>query len=215
MPLDMKLVIEPEDSSLELILATNQYQKFWDEQGRKVISAFQDMTGLEFQQPLIKARVKKGSFANAGNTDAPMTLPGNYSSLEEKANTLIHELAHRLLGGNALSPIALGLVADSNKPDYRFQNFEHRHVYLFLYDVSKEALGKNYAEQCTQHEQQIDEPGYREAWEWTMGMSFKKRQRAIKILTKQALPRERWHERDNKAVQSRDPSVWFASLERQ
>jgi hypothetical protein len=209
----LKLLIEPVvDQPLELVLATSQYQSFWNEQKNNLIAAFYKLTQLQFQQNEIVAKVILGSHANAGDATRAMTLPADHRPLEEKALTLVHELAHRLLGGNALSPIGLGLVPDAKTADPRFQNFEHRHLYLFLYDVVNEALGTEYAELCIKDESQIQDADYQEAWSWAMSMSFEERQHAMKLLARQALPRERWNERDSAEIELRNPEAWFMSL---
>lgn len=209
----MQLLIKQADpSSLELVLATSQYQQFWNQHKDTVIKAFYKLTQLQFQQSEIVAKVTPGSHANAGDVAKPMTLPADYRDQKEKELTLVHELAHRLLSGNALSPIGLGLVPDTTTADPRFQNFEHRHLYLFLYDVVNEALGPEYASLCAKYESQIQETDYREAWNWAMSMNFEERQRAVHVLVQGALPRERWHERDDTGVQLRDPDAWFARL---
>ncbi|HEY4161263.1 MAG TPA: hypothetical protein VGM08_04330, partial [Candidatus Saccharimonadales bacterium] len=77
---------------------------------RQIRGAFRDVTGLEFQQRVITARVFNGDQSQAGNPGNPMLLAGgDLRSREFKLATMVHELSHRLLGGNALGLVSLGL----------------------------------------------------------------------------------------------------------
>lgn len=211
----MHFVIKPRDQSFNVVLETAQYQRMWQEHGQRVLQVFCDVTGLEFQQNLITARVYPDNRAFAGARYQAMHLPANsYSPENAKLIVMVHELCHRLLSGNALGTVGLGLVPHNNTSDPQAQEFEHRHTYLFEYDVIDAALGSEYAQLCREQEERSDINGpHYKAWAWAMRMSKAKRQRALKILVAQALPRERWHERDNwKSIPQRDPAAWFNVL---
>lgn len=210
----MQLVIKPHDGSLETLLSTNAYRGLWHGHKRAILDAFQAVTGLTFQQHTITAHVFLDSAASAGKWRDPMHLPA-YVADDEKLLILIHELCHRLLGGNALSPFGLGLLEDVTNfsQDDEFQEYDHRHTYLFESDVVRQALGEECAEKCEQMNggSGIDGPHDR-AWAWAMSMDFKARQRALHRLAAEALTREHWVDRDATPMLSRDPAAWFSAL---
>lgn len=208
----MIFIIKPASDSFALVLEAERYKTIWKAHEEAILAAFKKLTGLDFQQLEIAAEVIEGNRGKAGSSSSAMQLPGDHEADEYKTCTLIHELSHRLLGGNALGPVALGLVPDSLEADPRFQLFEHRHVYLFLQDVIREAFGDQYAEVCAKSEQNTDDRDYLEAWSWAMSLSFADRQKAVQLLASNALPRERWHERDDVIVSLRDPDEWFTGL---
>lgn len=210
----MQLVIKPHDGSLEALLAANAYRRLWHDHKQAILDAFHGITGLAFQQHTITAHVFLDSDASAGKWRDPMHLPA-YAPDDQKLLTLVHELCHRLLGGNALSPFGLGLLDDVQdfSQDDEFQEYDHRHTYLFEYDVVQKALGDKYAEKCREMNTAsvIDGPHGR-AWDWAMSMKPTERQRAMKCLAAEALPRDRWDERDGKPITLRNPAVWFTTL---
>lgn len=209
----MKLIIKPHEQTFDLIVETARYQRLWRENSRNIRRAFRDITGLDFQQRVITAHIYPDKGGNSGKPHQPMHLPGGYQTEEVKLITLIHELCHRLLGGNALAPGSLGL-ADENTPSDVYQEYEHCHTFLFEYDVIGKALGHVYAELCRRDEErgEIDDL-YNRAWAWAMSMPYEQRQRALKALTRHAIPRERWGEIDEtKPVPRRDPATWFRDL---
>lgn len=209
----MKFVIKPSDDSFDMMLEAGQYERIWQSHSDAILKAFKTVTGLEFQQRLITARVTKGTYGNSGLPGKAMILPGDYAILERKACTLMHELGHRLLGGNALNPVALGLLPDIEDTHNDWQWYEHRHLYLFLQDTVREAFGFENAERCAKEESCMV-PGYNdEAWNWAMSMTFEQRQRAVKLLAAEALPRSRWHERDDsKEIPPKNADTWFEKL---
>ncbi|MDB5184321.1 MAG: hypothetical protein JWN38_129 [Candidatus Saccharibacteria bacterium] len=209
----MKFVVKPADDSFEMMLEAGQYARIWQEHSETILNAFKNITGLEFQQRLITARITNGTYGNAGLPGKAMILPGNYAAEDRKICTLMHELGHRLLGGNALNSVALGLVADTDENFNDWQWYEHRHLYLFLHDAVADAFGPEYAERCTKDELNNEPEYYHEAWEWAMNLTFEQRQRAVRLLTAEALPRNRWHERDDlDEILPRDPAEWFKKL---
>jgi len=210
----MRFIIKPHDDSFNVILETNQYKQLWRKHAKQILYAFRTVTGLEFQQHVITARVFPDDHAYAGVPHQPMHLPASYRPENDKLITLIHELCHRLLGGNALGPVSLGLIPNQSSPHPDYQEYEHRHTYLFEYDVVKAALGVEYASLCIKFEgkDNIEGPHYR-AWVWAMSMPYEHRQRALKVLVTQAVPRDRWHELEKiKTIPLRDPVDWFSKL---
>ena len=209
----MDLIIAPADLAPDTLLASSWYNEFWKNNHLAIVEAFLAVTRLSFQQQEIIVNVRPGTFATAGNADNPMILPGDFSSDEERLLIVMHELGHRLLGGNALSPIGLGLIHDAAKiDDDQFQLFEHRHLYLFLYDVIEAAFGRNIAKACEKYSLETADSNYIAAWRWAMNMNKGRRKYALSVLSGQALTREQWHRRDSTSIRLRDPVAWFESL---
>jgi len=208
----MKFIIKPHDTSLDLLLEAVAYQQLWKIHGRPILKAFREVTGLDFQQTMIVARVFKGKQSVAGSPYHPMLLAGDNRSDEFKLITIVHELSHRLLGGNALGIVNLGL-SNEHVPSPRHDEFDHRHTYLFEFDVVQRALGNDWAAQCQKFEERgaSDSP-HDLAWRWAMGLTYDERQRALKILTAKAMPRERWHELKGKTIEPINAEHWFKML---
>lgn len=209
----MKFLIKPADNSLSLILEAIQYNKIWAEHSRKIYKAFRDVSGLEFQQRGITAHVSSTITSMAGIPGTPMQLAGgDHRSLEFKLLTIIHELTHRLLGGNSLGPVSLGLVPQSEAHSDLYAEFEHRHVYLLEYDVVIQALGEEWGKHCRDYEGRYtdnkDLP-HNKAWQWAMSMTPDERRRAVKILASKAVTRENWSDEDTELI---DPEAWFSLL---
>jgi len=144
-----------------------------------------------------------------------MHLSGACVSDEDKLMILVHELAHRLLGGNALLPAALGLDTGEGITTETIQLYHHQLIYLFLYDVVERALGERYAAVCTRFEEptRSRHPEYKQAWQWAMSMSYSERQQAMQRLAAEKFTRERWGERDaSYEPPARNSDAWFRYL---
>jgi hypothetical protein len=189
----MKFIIKPDNNSFSLILEANQYHEQWRLHVRAIRRAFREITGLDFQQRVITARVSDVPFSTSGKPWQPMRLMANHRSPERKLITLVHELSHRLLNGNALGLVATGTFAQNEDPGDAGTEIDHRRIYLFEYDVVNRALGPQWAKHCRQHETggTADKP-YAEAWDYAMSLTFEQRQQALKELTAKALTRDQW-----------------------
>jgi hypothetical protein len=211
----VKFAIKPVDDSLDLLLEANQYRNLWQSNSRKLLKAFRDITGLNFQQYIITAHVFKGDRSIAGRPHHPMMLAGDYRSENFKLATIVHELSHRLLGGNGLGIISLGLV---NEPDANSDfavELDHRHLYLFEYDVMRLGLGNEWGVICKRYEErdsnEINNPHIR-AWKWAMSFSYKQRQEMLKVLTAKKVERDRWDEWWGETITPIAPSDWKKQL---
>jgi hypothetical protein len=185
------------DTRLHLILEAVQYKTVWKAHARRIRRAFREVTGLDFQQRVITARVSAVMGSSAGFYNHAMELAGDNRSKEQKLLTLIHELSHRLLGGYALDATHLGLYREVIDSDDVFQEMEHRTIYLFLLDVVERALGRQWIEACTEYEtvNLADPEGpHARAWEWAMSMTYAERQKRLKQLIKKGFSREHWSE---------------------
>ncbi|MBK6870822.1 MAG: hypothetical protein IPG94_05345 [Kineosporiaceae bacterium] len=205
----------PDDDSLFLRLECEQYRKTWHAHQRKLLAGFESVTGLTFQQRFITARVTQSQVSTAGRPGVPMRLAGDYRSAEFKLMTLVHELSHRLLGGNTLGPVGLGLdTGEGAQTDWGVE-IEHRHIYLFEWDVVRHALGDEWAEVCRVYEtggqQEPKATPHGRAWHWAMTRSADERQKAVRRLVAQAVTRNDWSSLPDQ-VEPRDPDTWFAYL---
>ena len=174
----MKFILKPDDSTPPLLLETLQYQAMWQAHGQAIRKAFRKVTGLEFQQSVITARVYNGAQSDAGANGKAMRLAGDNRPPGYKLATIVHELSHRLLGGNALNTTSLGLGGEHKYTD-EVSEVDHRHVYLMEYDVLHAALGNEGEEIFRQYEQlwrrDPDSP-HEKALLWVLSLSYEQRQ---------------------------------------
>lgn len=198
----MKFIIKPDDTSLNLLLEAEQYKELWNTHARAILRAFREVSGLEFQQRVITARVYEGRLSEAGSFGKPMRLAGDCRSKEDKLATIVHELTHRLLGGNALGTSSLGLSAAYEYTDEQSE-IDHRHTYLIEYDVLRYAMGEAGAEICRQHEEfwryDPNSPHGR-AWNWAMSLTFEQRQAVLQWLVARKITREHWEDIDDEHI---------------
>jgi len=108
--------------------AVREYRAIWDNEGHRIVEAMERATGLRFEAGPIPIVVYEGpSFS--GFRARPMQLRASYPEATKRA-TLVHELAHRLIG--ELGP----------------RDFEdHSIIFLFVYDVWVELWGKSFADE--------------------------------------------------------------------
>ena len=114
--------------ALDTMLATKAYENIWQTDGEKIVQALEKFSGLQFQQTEIHVIVHDGQSVS-GMDGVPMRLNIHNTSLNEKRNALVHELAHRLLFGN-------GLYAPDDDADA-----DEVRAFLFQGDVLREVFG--------------------------------------------------------------------------
>lgn len=153
----IKLTFKPE--SEQFILATKEYSEIWEKEGAKIITAFEIITGLKFQQKEIEVIIYEGvSFS--GSLVEPMKLRAS-SSVEDKKGTLIHELGHRLI-----APL------HNRLPELD----EHQTLDLYLYDVWEYLYGKEFADKMVQLEsKRKGRYDYNGTWKWALNLNKEKR----------------------------------------
>jgi hypothetical protein len=143
-----------------------------------ILNSFNKHTGLDFKQSKITIRIRKDGRSKAGNKHQPMELSVKWVDENSIGCTLIHELAHRLVIGNGIE-----LPEGTPHQDSHYNYFVHRHIYLFLYDVFVDVLGKEIAEAEVQRES-ADQGAYAKAWRWALAMSYRDRQNSFERLKK-------------------------------
>ena len=166
-----KLIInfEPLLNEKELVDATREYEKIWQEESKKIIEAFEKVGRLKFLENEIKVIVYEGISRSGMNESDPMRLRASYSSDIKKA-TLIHELGHRFLF----------------RFDNKKQNFDdHQILFLILYDIWTELYGREYAD----HQVLIESArkgvyDYEKTWKWAIDLGKKKRAKMFKQIAK-------------------------------
>lgn len=157
------------EDNLEKTLAAGRYAAFWSEQYQAINASFYKHTGLQFQQQRISVHIREDGHSKAGSRHRPMELSMAYYDRAEVGCTLIHELAHRLVIGNGVE-----LLEGSPYQDSHYTYLVHRHIYLFLYDVYVDILGKEVADQEVKRESR-DHDAYAKAWEWALAMNYDER----------------------------------------
>lgn len=196
----MKLIIKPDQPTMDLMIETAQYQAMWRQYSRRIMRAFREVTGLEFQRYSITARVSKVDISTAGRYHVPMRLSGDGRAREDKLLTIVHELGHRLLSSNSLGAEHLHGFTDNELHGEKYIVAEHFNLYLFEYDVITLALGSDYARRCIAWEYQddpSDDDGHVKAWKRAMALPYTERQKLLAALRAKAIPREQWHQYDD------------------
>ncbi len=208
----MRFVIKAGGNDLNNLLETNQYKRLWRQHARQILRAFRGYTGLDFQQRVITARVRPERQSHSGHYHEAMQLAGDNRNEDYKLMTMIHELAHRLLGGNMLDVYSLGLVTESDTgQDELKSELEHRFIYIFLYDMMAEYFGEAMAEKYRQYECRYDyDCPHQRAWYWAMSLTPEQRLYATKRLAGYAVMRDKWD--DCPRSQKQDYTRWFDDL---
>jgi hypothetical protein len=153
----VKMSFAPESD--KFVEATKEYQALWANEGAKMISALEEVSGLRFPPDDVKVVVFEGA-SNSGYGDKPMKLRASYPADVKKA-TLIHELGHRLNW------------RIRNRPD---DVDEHRILFLYLYDVWSKLYGKEFADRMVEVEKKRKGIyDYETAWNWALSMTAQER----------------------------------------
>lgn len=173
----MNVLFKPTpEQSFEFTLALYRYQRFWEEHEVAILDSFFRHTGLKFRQRQITVRMHNLSRSASGYKNKPMLL-NPYASSDQIGPGLMHEFAHRLLGGNGI-----------NVGGRAYAYHAHRYIDLFLYDVWKDVLGKEAADaELASERSRAREPYYARAWGWAIAMSYEERQVALRRIIKRRI----------------------------
>lgn len=175
----MRLIIKPAEKNFNLIVEAEAYRQVWKTNARKLRRAFRKVTGLDFNQAVITAKVYDGDRSFSGYYRHPMRLEARGASHDEKLLVLVHELCHRLLGGNGLA----------NNNSLKLTNRqEHDRMFLFEHDVVKLALGPKMADLLDKLENRPYDKDYYLAWKQAMAMGYEQRQKKMHELARIAKP---------------------------
>ena len=148
--------------------ATAEYEVIWRGEGKRIIEAMENVSGLKFTEKEISVVVYEG-VSWSGYGDRPMKLRASYPPDVKKA-TLIHEFGHRLI-----NPIRI--------PKTKKELDEHRVPFLILYDIWEKLYGKEFADQAVEVEKKRKGIyDYQAAWEWALSLSKAERASQFKEL---------------------------------
>lgn len=150
----------PDVNLPELVLATKEYEKIWQEEGKRIIQTIEDLSLLKFLEQQIHAIVYEGV-----SQSHPLLLRASYPTEVKKA-TLIHELCHRLLGNNGIRAKAPTLATRELEA--------HKQINLILYDIWHSLCGEKFAKENVEIESSRREV-YQQAWHWALSFSSQHR----------------------------------------
>ena len=157
----IKITFREDSDLVDVVLATQEYQKIWDEEGEKIVSVWEQKTGLQFRETFINAIIFEGV-----SHSVPLSLRASYSFDIKKA-TLVHEMGHRVLYKKVKLP--------------EFSSIEiHKCLNLCLYDVLIELYGKEFADIIVLDESK--RPMYKEAWDWARAFNEEERRKKFSEL---------------------------------
>jgi hypothetical protein len=157
----LELVFRPESDAPQLAEAAAEYTFLWIEWGVWIATELTRATGLSFPYTRLEATV-----CEEPSRSHPLRLRASYDR-ETKLGTLVHELAHRLVGDRAeRSARTLGELES------------HELIDLFLFDVWADLFGEKFARQQVEVESQR-RPIYAEAW--TSALAIDRRTRAERL----------------------------------
>jgi hypothetical protein len=142
----------------EIMRATEEYKKIWEEDKAKIINSFQKNSRLVFKQKEIRVFIDEARSMSGLNVSQPLRLRASYS-LDKKKATLIHELGHRLL---------FDLIPPND-------NKSHHLLFLFLYDVWTDLYGEIFAKQQVEIEKNQKSTDYETPWVWVLSMTREER----------------------------------------
>jgi hypothetical protein len=125
------------------------------------LAVMEGVTGLRFEVGPIEARIYEG-VSYSGHHQVPMQLRASYSR-DTKQATLVHELAHRLIGD---------LVPKGTE--------DHPIIFLFVYDAWTELWGKQFAdEQVLVESRRRGLYDYATAWRDVLALSREERSKRL------------------------------------
>lgn len=152
----IKIIFHEDSDFIDVSFATQEYQVIWDTEGGKIVAAWEQKTGLQFQETFINAIVFEGR-----GQSHPFCFRASLSSDMKKA-TLVHEIGHRILYKKVKLP--------------EFSSLEnHKNLDLCLYDILVDLYGKNFADGVVEVESK--HLLYKEAWGWALSLKEEERRK--------------------------------------
>jgi hypothetical protein len=150
----MKLNFYPESDIDDYSGAVNFFEKFWKEDGDKIIQKWEEVTGLKFYESEISVAI--GNFRSQSH---PLSLRFDNEDDIKKA-TLVHELGHRILYKRVK-----GFGKKSSLISHKFLD-------LVLYDVLLELFEEDFTNKVINWDRTLGmENGqslYSEAWDFAL-----------------------------------------------
>ena len=169
----LKITFHPDYDNNKLAKAATKYQNIWDNEGERIIKAFNKIAKLDFKEKFINAVIFKKGIPHSH----PLSLTADKSYID-KTTILIHELTHRLIVGNSVK------INFSNKDSHDAKTKDvHKVVNLILYDVWVDLFDKQVANDRVDFEKNLSTP-YKEAWDWALSFTKDERAKKFKNLVK-------------------------------
>lgn len=154
----------PDGNDPRFVSAAKEYEGIWREDGDRIVSAIESVSGLSFRERSVDALVYDGI-----SWSDPLKFRFSYTR-EIKKGAIVHELVHRILIAN---PTKHELGPD----DYNFE--VHRLANLVLYDAWVDLYGEEFARENIEFEKELMmENGvspYKRAWDWALSMTREQR----------------------------------------
>lgn len=152
----MKITFIADSDLADYSQAVDEYQQIWTESGKKIISVWEQITSLQFQEKQINAIIFNGV-----SHSHPLSLRYNID-FERKKSVLVHELGHRLIYGRV------------KQPDYSSLE-NHKTLFLVLYEVFVELFGTDFAHNAVEWDKNLPRDEFKRAWEWALQFSAEER----------------------------------------
>ena len=167
----MRINFYPEQDNPEFEKAAEEYKKLWKEDGNRIVTAIEKISGLKFKEKIINAVT-----CDDVSYSVPLKLESNLS-FENKKGSLVHELIHRLIVGN-------NLKFDFSYEDPNWNAEVHKQVDLILYDIWVELYGEKSAKRQIEYEISIwngkGVSPYKIAWDFALSMTKEQRKKEFK-----------------------------------
>ena len=166
----------PDSDFWDLGEAVEKYRSWWKKDASKIIKSIEGVSGLKFRETYINAVVFRARFSSQS---FPLSLRADVDDTLKVA-ILIHELCHRLVVGNGVKLLKLGIKTEEGRILER-----HKVVDLILYDIWVDLYGKKFADKAVLAEANSQKTNvYKKAWKWALSMSMGERQKLFAVCKK-------------------------------
>lgn len=153
----MKITFIPDSDLQDFSQAVIEYQAIWDQKGDKIVSVWESVTGLTFQESEINAIV----FVGYPSHSHPLAMRADLAS-ERRESVLVHELGHRLLFQRMV-------LEEKNSLE------NHKVLFLVLHEIFEKLFGPEKTKEIIEWDKNLPRPEYKQAWEWALSFSKEER----------------------------------------
>lgn len=158
----MKMNFIPDSDRQDFSQAVTEYQEVWMQYQDRIISVWEEVTGLKFKESEINAIVYEGR-----SQSHPFLLRSNLD-IERKATVLVHELGHRIIYKRQT-------ISEINSLE------NHKTLFLVLYEVFEKTFGTAVADRAVEWDCVTLSPDvYKAAWDWALEFSKETRSEKFK-----------------------------------
>ena len=157
----MIINFKPDSNRQDFSQAVFEYEDIWNQYADKIVTTWEEVTGLTFKESEINALVYEGR-----SQSHPFLLRSNLDR-ERKATVLVHELGHRIVYKRQNIPIFNSLES-------------HKTLFLVLYEVFEKVFDTDVADRAVEWDcVHLSPDVYQAAWDWAL--SFPKEERIVKF----------------------------------